>query len=131
MTRSWNRLDTAAVVVIVAGGTYLLVGPDTTPVVGFPDSRQTVDLDGRRVVGIDMDVLSAAFARAGLPDPPDLNGADPVPVGVLMELARTWVVSRDPAALGRLGQVYQALEEHEAALGCFAAAADLEPDQVF
>ncbi len=130
MKQPWNLLDTAAVVVIVAGATYLLVGPDTTPVVGFPEARQTLDPDGRRVVNIDMDVLSAAFARAGLPDPPDLNGADPVPVGVLMEQARTWVVSRDPAALGKLGQVYQALEEHEAALGCFAAAADLEPDQV-
>ncbi len=127
---SWNLLDTAAVVVLVAGGAYLVVGPGTRPVVGFPEIRQTVDPDGRRVVGIDMDVLAAAFVRAGLPDPPDLNGADPVPVGVLMELARTWVVSRDPVALGRLGQVYQALEEHEAALGCFAAAADIEPDQV-
>jgi tetratricopeptide (TPR) repeat protein len=123
-------IDTVAVVVIAAGTTYLLIGPGGTGTVDFPVIQQNIEPDGRRSVTVNNAALQDAFARAGLPDPPDLNGADPVPVDRLMGLAREWVESDNTAALGRLGQVYQALEEHEAALGCFAAATDLDPIEV-
>jgi len=127
MKRPWCLLDTAAVVVIVAGTAYLLIGPGGPGTVNFPPIQQKFEPDGRRSVTVNKAALANAFARAGLPDPPDLNGADPVPVDRLMGLAREWVDSDNTAALGRLGQIYQALEEHEAALGCFAAATDIDP----
>ncbi len=130
MKRTWTLLDTAGLLVVVVGAGYLLLAPGARPAVSFPRVQQKIEPDGRRTVTVNKARLAATFARAGLPDPPDLNGADPVPVGVLMESARAWVETRDPAALGRLGQVYQALEEHEAALGCFAAAADLDRTDV-
>ena len=130
MSRHWCTIDTVAVVVIAAGTTYLLIGPGGTGTVDFPAFQQKFEPDGRPSVTVNNAALLDAFARAGLPDPPNLNGADPVPVGRLMGLAREWVETDNTAALGRLGQVYQALEEHEAALGCFAAATDLDPREV-
>ena len=122
-------LDTAGLIVVVLGAGYLLLGPVVGRRVRFPDIQQKVEPDGRHTVNVNRAALHQAFVRAGLPDPPDLNGADPVPVEVLMHLARAWARDRDAVSVGRLGQVYQALEEHEAALGCFAAAAELDPDE--
>lgn len=106
-SRWW--LDGAAIAVVVAGWVYLMAGSPP--------------------VEIDEAALGDSFRRAGLPDPPDLEGADPVPVGVLLEQARAWVDTASPAAIGGLGQVYQALQEHESALRCFAAAAELDPGE--
>ena len=130
MTRRWSLLDTAAIVIIAAGTAYLLVGPGRLRTVTFPPIQQKFEPDGRRSVTVNKAALQDAFARAGLPAPPDLNGADPVPVDRLLQLARAWVETNDAAALGRLGQVFQALDEHEPALGCFAAAANLDPLEV-
>jgi len=130
MQRTWSVLDTVAVVVIAAGTAYLLIGPDGPGGVTFPLIQQKFEPDGRRSVTVNRAALLEAFARAGLPEPPDLNGADPVPVDRIMQLARAWVETNDAAALGQLGQVYQALDEHEPALGCFVAAADLDPADV-
>lgn len=130
MKRSWSVLDTVAAAVVVAGGTYLLLGTGGNRGADFPALQEKFEADGRRSVTVPRAALRAAFENAGLPDPPDLNGGDPVPVAVLMRLAREWAETRNPAALGRLGQVYQALEEHEAALACFAAAAELDRDEV-
>jgi len=121
-------LDIAAVLLLAGGGVYLSV--DRTPVVAFPAIGIETDEHGGQHIVVDRDALDHAFGAAGLPAPPDLNGADPEPVRVLMEQARAWVSTGDVQALGRLGQVYQALEEHAAALGCFAAAAALDPGQV-
>ena len=77
-----------------------------------------------------MAALRSAFQRAGLPDPPDINGADPIPVGVALGLAQAWADAGAVAALGKLGRVYQALEDHEAALRCFVPAARLDSDDV-
>jgi len=128
-------LDVTAVLVTVAGWSYILLAPDRVAagareVVVIPDIAVEAGPEGGQVVVADPFALRSAFARARLPDPPDLNGADPVPVGKLLDLARAWAARRDVAALGRLAQVYQALLEHEAALGCFAAAARLNPDDV-
>jgi len=127
MKRRWSVLDTAAVVVIATGTAYLLLGPGGPGTVNFPPIQQKFEPDGRRSVTVNKTALASAFARAGLPAPPDLNGADPVPVELLMGQARAWVETDDATALGRLGQIYQALEEHEAALGCFATATDMDP----
>ncbi len=126
---SWNLFDTAGLLIVVLGAGYLLLAPGAGGHVSFPEVQEKVEPDGRHSVNVNRAALQAAFARAGLPDPPDLNGGDPVPVEVLMQLARAWARDRDPAAVGRLGQVYQALEEHESALGCFVAAAALDPDE--
>ena len=130
MKRPWRLLDTVAVVIIVAGAAYLLIGPNGLGPVTFPPMQLKFEPDGRRSVTVNTAALQDAFARAGLPDPPDLNGADPVPVDRLMGQAQEWAETGSAAALGRLGQIYQALEAHEAALGCFAAATDLDPLEV-
>jgi len=130
MKRSWCLLDSIGVVVIAAGTAYLLIEPGDQGTVDFPAFQQKLEPDGRRSVTVNNAALLDAFARAGLPDPPDLNGADPVPVDQLMGQVRAWVETGDAAALGQLGQVYQALEEHEAALGCFAGATDLDRGEV-
>ncbi len=113
MKRSWCLLDSIGVVVIAAGTTYLLIGPGDPGTVDFPTIQQKFEPDGRRSVTVNNASLRDAFARAGLPDPPDLNGADPVPVDRLMGRARTWVETGDAAALG-----------------CFAGATDLDRGEV-
>jgi len=130
MQRPWTLLDTAAVVIVAAGTAYLLVGPGGPGGATFPPIQEKLEPDGRRSVTVNRAALLDAFARAGLPDPPDLNGADPVPVDRIMRLARAWAETNDATAMGQLGQVYQALDEHEPALRCFVAAADLDPADV-
>ena len=102
MKQSWTVLDAVAVVVIAAGTAYLLIGSGGPGGVTFPPIQEKFEPDGRRSVTVNKAALLDAFARAGLPDPPDLNGADPVPVGLLMRLARAWVETNDPTALGQV-----------------------------
>ncbi len=123
-------LDTVAAVLLVAGGAYLVRGSAARQSDFMPGFEVRRDADGRAFSVIDQAALRSAFERAGLPDPPDLQGADPVPVGIVLELAGAWAHRRDVGALGRLGRVYQALEEHGAALSCFAAATGLDPGEV-
>ncbi len=128
--RARALLDTLAAVLLVAGAAYLIRGSAAARSVSMPAFEVERDPDGRPFVAIDQPALRGAFERAGLPDPPDLRGADPVPVGILLDLAAAWAARGDVGALGRLGQVCQALEEHGAALGCFAAATRLDPGEV-
>ena len=127
---TWNLFDTAGLLIVVLGTGYLLLGDVAGGRVRFPEVQRKIEPDGRHSVNVNRAALHEAFLRAGLPDPPELNGADPVPVEILVHLARAWARDRDAASVGRLGQVYQALEEHEAALGCFAAATALDPNEV-
>jgi tetratricopeptide (TPR) repeat protein len=129
--RPW--IDAGAVVVLVLGWAYLpwSIGRESERrAVQMPALRIVVDEAGRPAARIEAAELGHAFLRAGLPDPPALDGADPVPVEVILRLAGEWARTRSLDALGGLGRVYQALEEHEAALACFAAAAEADPDQV-
>jgi tetratricopeptide (TPR) repeat protein len=123
-------LDVAAVLVLVAGWTYLALGSPVTTrrnrSVQWPELHIRTELGGRRIADLDMATVRAAFRQAGLPDPPDLGNADPVPVGVVLRYAQAWADTGNVAAVGFLGRVYQALENHEAALECFAAAARLD-----
>ena len=59
----------------------------------------------RRLTRADLD----ACAALGLPEPPYFNGADPVPVGRVLERIGQWAATGRPQALGELGQVYLAL----------------------
>ncbi len=85
-----------------------------------------VGAGGARVARVDDERVRAVFAAIGLPDPPRLDRSDPVPVLAIMDRARRWADQRDTAALGELGQIYQGLEEHRAALACFAALVALD-----
>jgi tetratricopeptide (TPR) repeat protein len=131
-SRHVRLLDAAAVLVLVAGWSYLAVGSPVSqwrrPVSRLPELRVRQEAGGRSFVDMDMAGLNTAFRRAGLPDPPDLNSADPVPVDIVLRLAQAWIDTGRVTALGQLGRVYQAIENHEAALRCFAAAAGLDPD---
>ncbi|MCH8344824.1 MAG: tetratricopeptide repeat protein [Planctomycetes bacterium] len=126
--------EVPAGLVVITGWAYLLLGPSLAvgnrAQISFPRLEIRTDPSGSQFVQTDAAALRAAFEHAGLPDPSDLNGADPVPVAILLRFAREWVDTRSVAALGQLGQVYQALQEHEAALGCFAAAAQLDTSDV-
>jgi len=84
--------------------------------------------DGLRHAEIDHAALKGACAAAGLPQPPDVNRIDAVPVDRLVTAMNDWVQEREPAALGRMGQIYLALGFDAPALECFAAAASLEPE---
>lgn len=126
--------EVPAGLVVIGGWAYLLFGPSLAvgnrAQISFPRLEIRTDPSGSQFVQTDAAALRAAFEHAGLPDPPDLDGADPVPVAILLRFAREWGDTRNVAALGQLGQIYQALEEHEAALACFAAAAQLDTSDV-
>ena len=44
----------------------------------------------------------------------------------LLEQMEAWGRTRDPEALADLGRLYQAIEEHRAALACFAALVEID-----
>ena len=126
-------IEWLSTLVVVAGGVYLFLG---RPLVSASPGRQapalmdTVTLESGRVVArLDDDRWRRFCEEADLPAAPPLDGTDPVTARALIETAEQWSRRREPAALGRLGKIYLALEEHEAALQCFAATAQLEPGQ--
>ncbi len=123
-------LDALAVAVLVAGWAYLLLPGHVLRRAALPSTEIRVDRAGVSSVAVNPGALREAFSRAGLPDPPDLNGSDPVPAGKLLGFARQWIETGSASALGGMAQVYQALDENEAALQCFAAAAQINPGDV-
>ena len=82
-------VDAAAVLVLVAGWSWV-VWPAVRPARALPPVDIQTDDHGAPAVSVDMSALRSAFAAAGLPDPPDLNGADPIPVENLLRYARQW-----------------------------------------
>lgn len=130
--RSWNALDAAcvvgalgAVLFLVAGRTGALRPPIARPVVTVVAPQE----NGRAVARVDHAAWQHAFARAGLPTPPDLSGLDPVPVQKVAEAAALWDASRDVASLLRLGQTYAGAGQMEAAYTVFAAATSYAPNE--
>jgi tetratricopeptide (TPR) repeat protein len=125
-----RALDALALAVLIAGWAYLLLPGRSAPAVALPSMGVRADGAGVRCAIVDTEALRQAFIAAGLPDPPDLNGSDPVPVGKVLSFARDWMETGSISALGGLAQVYQALDEDQASLECFAAAAQLDPGEV-
>lgn len=133
VARRARRLwDLIGVFVILSGWAYILLGSraptDSQPVDLFATMTIEQTPGGQRVARLDHDRWQTAWERMGLPDPPNLDGADPVPLQILMQAADRWARIGDLGALGEVAQVYLALEEHWAALECFAALIRLEPN---
>lgn len=120
----------AVLLAVAAGWWYVLLGPaprgtSPTPIPALR-AETAPGPAAAPAARIDHDALLAACRAAGLPEPPDLNGADPVPASHLVECMQRWASTRSPQALGELGEVYLALSLDREALVCFAAAAALD-----
>lgn len=88
-----------------------------------PALRVEIDELGGEIARFDESAMRRAFADAGLPDPPSLDGLDAVVVRNALAAAERWVERAEADGLGELGAVYLALERREHAAECFAAAA--------
>ena len=126
-------IDAASLGIVVAGGAMLMGWCSPLPswrAASMPDVSVLVSPDGLRHAEIDYRALQDSCEAAGLPSPPDVNGIDAVPVRRLVAAMVEWEQKREPAALGRMGQIYLAMGFDGPALECFAAAAALEPESV-
>ena len=115
---------------IIAGWVYVVWGSPLWASVPDPLKALRVETasNGHPTARLDDSVWKAACDRAGLPGPPSLDGADPVPVRKTLEAFARWTSTHDPLALGEMGRIYQATEEHRASLECFAALAQMQPN---
>ena len=134
-SRRFGRRDLANVIVVVgmiAGWWYIVWGSPIWAGVHVSDPlaalRVETTSNGRPAARLDDSVWKAACEKAGLPSPPSLDGADPVPVRKMLEAFARWTSTQDPIALGEMGRLYQATEEHRASLECFAALAQMQPN---
>ncbi len=132
--RRVRMIDVMLIIAIIAGWLAFATirSPQDAARTGWSlPQPQIVELaDGARTAKFDDEDWQRACAEVGLPRPPAMSGGDPVPLGELFRRVVWWVAQHDPDALGELGQIYIALEEHDAALDCFAAAHALKPDDV-
>ncbi len=118
-----------ALLLVAAGWWYVLFVPapsgrDQPPT---PAVHVETGPGGAPAARIDHESLRRACGALGLPDPPDFNGADPVPVRHLLDRIGQWAATCRPEAVGELGEVYLALALDREALVCFAAAEALDP----
>lgn len=121
-----------AVIALGAAGVYFFgPGASSAPappvVVKLPEATTRTNELGERLATLDEKAWEAAHDAAGLPAPGVIADVDVVPVGVLTEAVQTWIDTKDADAIGQAGEVYLALEHHDAAIRAFAAAAALEP----
>jgi len=127
----WRKALDAVCLVGAAGAVLFLAAGRTgalRPRIAWPAVTVAAPQEGGRPVArVDLAAWRLAFARAGLPVPPDLSGLDPIPVRKVAEAAALWDASRDVASLLRLGQTYAGAGQMEAAYTVFAAAAALAP----
>ncbi|MCH8824412.1 MAG: tetratricopeptide repeat protein [Planctomycetes bacterium] len=120
-----------AVVIILSGWGYFIFGSpiirDDEPIDLLNELIIQTGPNGGPIAKLDRELCKSAFKKAGLPEPPNFGGADPVPVRKLLEAYTSWVTTHNPKALADMGMIFQALEEHEPALQCFAALLELDP----
>lgn len=95
--------------------------------IALAELRVELDEFGGEIARLDDAVLRRAFADAGLPDPPPLDGVDAVVARNALAAAETWSQRADADALGELGSLFLALEHREHASEFLAAAAQLAP----
>ncbi|NNM26447.1 MAG: tetratricopeptide repeat protein [Phycisphaerales bacterium] len=136
MTERLAWYEWLAVLALLASGVVIVRArvssppPLPSPPEALPTlMRVEIAEDGRAIARLDDDTLATACRAIGLPDPPRLDGADPVPVRLLLEEMEAWAATRATPPLGRVGRIYQAIEMHGPALACFAALTRLEPDE--
>lgn len=130
--KSWlNARDFIAALIIFCGWGYFVFGSpiigDDKPIDLLAALKIEIGPSGGPVARLDRELCKVAFEKAGLPEPPDFDGADPIPVRKLLEAYTIWVNSSDPKALADMGMIFQALDEHKPALQCFAALMVLDP----
>ncbi len=126
------KVEWALLAVTAAAAAFALLGPPLSGGTSGPEVGHLLEVSrpehGPAEARFDDAAFRAASEVAGLPEPPELDGADPVPVRNILEQHHRWTRAGDPEAIGNLGRIYLALEEHRAALECFAAATALEPE---
>lgn len=134
-SRRFGRRGLANVIVavgMIVGWWYIVWGSPIWAAMHAPDPLATLRVEtnsnGHPRARLDDAVWKAACDKAGLPSPPSLDGADPVPVRKMLEAFARWTSTQDPIALGEIGRLYQATEEHRASLECFAALAQMQPN---
>lgn len=134
-SRRFGRRGLANVILalgMMAGWWYIVWGSPIWAGVHVPDPlaalRVETTSNGRPIARLDDSLWKAACDKVGLPRPPSLDGADPVPVRKMLEAFARWTSTQDPIALGEIGRLYQATEEHRASLECFAALAQIQPN---
>lgn len=117
---------------IMAGWTYVVWGSPIWAGVQAADPLAALRVErtsnGHPTARLNDTLWKAACDKVGLPNPPSLDGADPVPVRKILEVFARWTSTHDPIALGEMGRIYQATEEHRASLECFAALAQMQPN---
>ena len=128
----FSALDWLCIVVLVGGAGYVFFGPTIERQPSFAEASEFIQVaqsdTGEVKADFDDPGFQQACAELGLPDPAELDGGDPVPIGVILEQYTRWAEHRDLSALTNLGYVYLALEEHAVALQYFAALHGAQPD---
>lgn len=126
-----NARDVIAVLIILSGWAYFVFGSpivaDDEPIDLLAVLKIETGPNGGPVARLDRELCKRAFEKAGLPEPPNLDGTDPVPVRKLLDAYTKWAATNDPKALADMGMIFQALDEHQPALQCFAALLVLDP----
>jgi len=131
--RALRPAEWAAIAVIVIGLAFAAFGPPIGQGPRGPEVGRLLEVtrgaEGQAEARLDDEAFRDACRTAGLPDPPALDGGDPIPVRTILEQYGRWSHTGDPDAVANLGRIYLALDEHRAALDCFAAASALDPDR--
>jgi Flp pilus assembly protein TadD len=125
-------VEWCSLVVLIAGIVWaLVVDPSRGPAGAFTDHvRIDVLPNGQSAARVDDAAIARAFADAGLPDPPALDGIDPIPLAEVARRYEAWCATGDESAVMDLGKLWIALDHHRPALECFAAVAARHPDDV-
>jgi len=96
--------DLIAVLIILSGWGYFVFGSpiigDDEPIDLLKELKIQIGPNGGPIAKLDRELCKSAFLKAGLPEPPNFDGADPVPVRKLLEAYTSWVTTHNPNRLG-------------------------------
>lgn len=111
--------NTLAFAVVVIGLSYWgwsslhapRVAPGVSaPVAGPPPPRYEQSEAGTRVAHLDVERLRSWCRSAGLPDPPEIQTAEPAVADALINAMGAAAATRAPQAFGRVGRICEALD---------------------